>query len=130
MKLEIEDPGRCVIIADSRWLRRVVDTVLLNSMTVIDHGSGEIIVRTRVQGSECVLEIEDDGGGVDGERFDDLFTPHFSATGSGTGLGLTMVRQVVTRAHGHVEAVSGSKGLVVRMNFPGAPDDVEMKSKN
>ncbi len=128
LRLEIEDPGCCVIIADSRWLRRVVDTVLLNSMTVIDHASGEIIVRTRIQGSERVLEIEDDGGGVHGERFDDLFAPHFSETGSGTGLGLAMVRQVVARAHGHVEAAGGSKGLVVRMNFPGAPDDVEMKS--
>ncbi len=122
LRLEIEGPGRCRITADARWVRRALDTVLLNSMTVIDHHLGEIVVRTRVEGAECVLEVEDDGGGVDGERADDLFAPHFSETGSGTGLGLALVRQVVSRAHGVVDAINGPKGLVVRMRFPGAPD--------
>ncbi|RLE26331.1 MAG: hypothetical protein DRJ65_05745 [Acidobacteria bacterium] len=122
LRLEIEDPGRCWVTADVRWVRRAVDTVLLNSMTVIDHHSGEIIIRTRIEGSECVLEVEDDGGGVEGERFDDLFAPHFSAKGSGTGLGLALVRQVVSRAHGVVDAANGPRGLVVRMRFPAATD--------
>lgn len=122
LRLEIEDPGRCRVTADARWVRRALDTVLLNSMTVIDHHTGEIVVRTRVEGSECVLEIEDDGGGAGGEQVDDLFVPHFSATGSGTGLGLALVRQVVSRAHGVVDAVNGPKGLVVRMRFPGVLD--------
>ena len=122
LRLEIEEPGQCRIIADARWIRRALDTVLLNSMTVIDHHAGEIVVRTRVEEMECLLEVEDDGGGVDGERADDLFEPHFSETGSGTGLGLALVRQVVSRAHGAVDAVNGPKGLVVRMRFPCAPD--------
>ena len=119
LRLEIDGPGRCWITADARWVRRAVDTLLLNSMTVIDHHSGEIIVRTRVEGPECVLEVEDDGGGIEGQRVDDLFAPHFSATGSGTGLGLALVRQVVGRAHGTVDAANGPRGLVVRMRFPG-----------
>ncbi len=122
LRLEIEDPGRCRVIADARWLRRAVDTVLLNSMTVIDHHSGEIILRTRIEGSGWGLEGADDGGGGEGERAEDLFAPHFSATGSGTGLGLALVRQVVNRAHGVVDAINGPKGLVVRMRFPCAPD--------
>ncbi|MEN8164347.1 MAG: ATP-binding protein, partial [Acidobacteriota bacterium] len=120
--LELEGPGRCRITADSRWVRRALDTVLLNSMTVIDHHVGEIVIRTRIEGAECLLEVEDDGGGVDGERADDLFAPHFSETGSGTGLGLALVRQVVSRAHGVVDAINGPKGLVVRMRFPGSID--------
>ena len=39
-------------------VRRALDTLLLNSMTVIDHNEGEIVVRTRVEGESCVLEVE------------------------------------------------------------------------
>jgi signal transduction histidine kinase len=118
LRMEIADPGCCRIFGDGRWIRRAVDTLLLNSLTVIDHHTGEIIVRARREGASCILEVEDDGGGVKGENIDDLFAPHFSATGSGTGLGLALVRQVVVRAHGTVDAFNGVAGLVVRMRFP------------
>jgi signal transduction histidine kinase len=37
-------------------------------------------------------------------------------------LGLALVRQVVVRAHGMVDAFNGVDGLVVRMRFPEAAD--------
>lgn len=118
IRLATEPVGACVVTADVEWLRRAVDTVLLNSVTVIDEAHGTIEVRTRAASSWRVIEIEDDGGGVGQDRLEDLFSPHFSTTGSGTGLGLAMVRQVMTRADGKVEALNGDKGLVVRMVFP------------
>jgi two-component system nitrogen regulation sensor histidine kinase NtrY len=118
VRLETEPAGRCEVTADPEWLRRALDTILLNSLTVIDHTCGEIVIRTRREGLERVLEVEDSGGGVPPNRLEDLFDPHFSNTGTGTGLGLALVRQVVSRAHGWVDAANGERGLRVSLHFP------------
>ncbi len=118
IRLETDSAGTCSVTADPEWLRRALDTLLLNSVTVIDQEKGEIVVRTRREGDIRVLEVEDDGGGVPADRLEDLFDPHFSATGTGTGLGLALVRQVVSRAHGHVDAANGTLGLRVSLRFP------------
>jgi signal transduction histidine kinase len=48
----------------------------------------------------------------------ELFNPRFSTTSTGTGLGLALVRQVVGRCDGTVEAANGREGLVVSLTFP------------
>jgi len=118
LNLLVVPPGPHVVRADPRWVRRALDTILLNSVTVIDPREGRITVRVGSDENWCFLEVEDDGGGIDDSQREDLFAPHFSQTGQGTGLGLAMVRQVVGRAYGTVEAFNGPKGLIVRMRFP------------
>ena len=64
------------------------------------------------------FEVEDTGGGVPDHRLPELFSPQFSTTTAGSGLGLALVHQVVTRCHGRVEAANGERGLRVRIEFP------------
>jgi len=67
-----------------------------------------------------VVEVEDSAGGLPASQLDDLFSPHFSTTTAGSGLGLALVQQVVTRCHGSVSAANGDHGLVVRIELPAA----------
>ena len=67
-----------------------------------------------------VLEVEDTAGGIPQAQLEDLFSPQFSTTSAGSGLGLALVHQVVTRSHGRVTAHNGRDGLVVRLEFPPA----------
>jgi len=112
--------GLCADV-DPRWLRRALDTLVLNSLTAIGDRPGTIAFRVFSDGRRLVLEVEDDGGGVKDTDLDDLFSPHFSSTQTGTGLGLALVQQVMHRAQGDVFAENGRKGLVIRLVFPGAP---------
>ena len=52
------------------------------------------------------------------ERLPDLFSPHFSSTTAGSGLGLALVQGVVVRCHGSVSAINAPRGLKVRLEFP------------
>jgi signal transduction histidine kinase len=67
-----------------------------------------------------VCEIEDTGGGVPRDQLKDLFSPHFSTTASGSGLGLALVHDVVARCQGRVEAENGARGLRIRLELPAA----------
>jgi signal transduction histidine kinase len=77
-----------------------------------------VTIRVEIDGDRVILEVEDTGGGVPEERLPDLFSPHFSSTTAGTGLGLALVQRVVLRCHGSVSATNADHGLKVRLDFP------------
>jgi nitrogen-specific signal transduction histidine kinase/CheY-like chemotaxis protein len=101
---------------------------LLNLITNAQHelaareGAGTIRVRTRsVRGDRIVLEVEDDGPGIESHLVSKIFDPFFTtkADGEGTGLGLSLVYGIIT-AHGgeiHVQSRVGH-GTSFRIGFP------------
>ena len=103
---------------DRQWLRRAVANLLQNSLDALGDSPGTVMIRLEVVGDRVVLEVEDTGGGVPDERVPDLFSPHFSSTTAGTGLGLALVRRVVLRCHGSVSATNAAEGLKVKLEFP------------
>jgi signal transduction histidine kinase len=62
---------------------------------------GTITLRTRVEAKDAVVTVEDDGSGIPEAIRGRIFEPFFSTeeVGSGTGLGLHMVRSVVVEHH-------------------------------
>ena len=80
--------------------------------------TGEVVVSVLRLERQVVLSVRDGGGGVAGEILGRLFEPHFSTTSQGSGLGLAVVRRVVERAGGSVEARNVGGGLEVRLTFP------------
>jgi signal transduction histidine kinase len=108
------------IRGDKQWLRRAVANLLQNSLDALGDNAGKVMIRLDSDRNRVVLEVEDTGGGVPEDRVPDLFSPHFSSTTSGSGLGLALVQQVVLRCHGSVSAFNAENGLVVRLEFPTA----------
>jgi signal transduction histidine kinase len=79
-----------------------------------------IAVRTLVNDSEAVIEIEDHGHGMSPEVLDQIFTPFFTTKGkTGTGLGLRMSKSAVERHGGGLECVSTpGDGTCFRVRLP------------
>jgi signal transduction histidine kinase len=111
-------PNVPTVTGDRQWLRRAVANLLQNSLDALGDAPGTIVLRLDTEDERVILEVEDTGGGVNDDRLPDLFSPHFSSTTSGTGLGLALVQQVVVRCHGSVSAVNSEHGLRVRLEFP------------
>jgi nitrogen fixation/metabolism regulation signal transduction histidine kinase len=113
------------ITGDRNWLRRAVSNLVQNSIEALAGEPGTIVLRLRDDVEKVILEVEDTAGGIPDERLPDLFSPHFSTTTSGSGLGLALVHQVVTRCQGRVEAANGKHGLIVRLEFPALSNSEE-----
>jgi signal transduction histidine kinase len=119
IKIEYDvQPAVPTVTGDRQWLRRAIANLLQNSLDAVGDSPGEIVLRLATEEGKVVLEVEDSGGGVHDDRLPDLFSPHFSSTTSGTGLGLALVQQVVIRCHGSVSAANWERGLRVRLEFP------------
>jgi PAS domain S-box-containing protein len=88
-----------------------------------------IILRTRLDGQHLLLEVEDNGPGMNSEVRDRVFEPFFTtrASGQGTGLGLAVVHFIVTEQHqGSIEVRSQpGEGSLFCIRLPLAGDAEE-----
>lgn len=104
-----------------RLLRVVVENLAGNAISYAGDGA-RFTLSGRRDGSELVLEAEDDGTGVIPEDLPRLFERFFRSdrarASRGTGLGLAIVKHIVTAAGGTVAARGGAEGgLVIRCAF-------------
>ena len=65
---------------------------------------GEVRIRTRMQDTEAVIEVQDNGMGIPADALPRLFerfyrVPQNSKAAPGTGLGLALVKYIVTNIH-------------------------------
>jgi signal transduction histidine kinase len=81
---------------------QVVTNLVKNAAQALPEAGGSVTVRTFRSGRASVgLAVSDDGEGIGPEDHGRLFEPFFTTkpAGRGTGLGLTVVRNIVF-AHG------------------------------
>lgn len=106
-------------LADAEDLSSVLDHLLANAVEAAGPG-GRVALRLARRGDQAVIEIEDDGPGMDaafvGER---LFRPLDGAKPGGFGLGAFQVRQLVRDMGGRLEVASApGRGTRMRVVLP------------
>jgi two-component system osmolarity sensor histidine kinase EnvZ len=96
-------------------VRRALTNLLDNARR---HGGAITITARSVAEGACIL-VDDDGPGISPERREAVFRAFESGRGGGTGLGLTISRDIVRAHGGEMELdVSPSGGLRVRILLP------------
>jgi two-component system, NtrC family, sensor kinase len=98
--------GLLSIEADPDQLQQVFINLINNSLDAMPAG-GELKVSTARENDFVVIELCDNGEGIAEDHIDLIFDPLFSTKqGRGTGLGLTVVKQIVSEHNGEVEVKS------------------------
>ncbi len=64
------------------------------------------MVQTRLDGNKCIVEIIDNGRGMDEETSQKMFEPYFSNKSKGTGLGLTTTQNIILTHNGKINTSS------------------------
>ncbi len=88
-------------------LSQVFLNLLLNAAQAMKE-RGEIRIRSGVEDGQIVIRFSDSGCGIPPEILPRIFDPFFTTrdVGSGTGLGLTVSRDIVVSHGGHIEVES------------------------
>jgi two-component system NtrC family sensor kinase len=97
------------VAMDASALGQIVLNLLLNSAQAIDEAglSGRMIrVQIEPNGEHVVLRVADTGPGIAADRLTHVFEPHFTTRAGGSGLGLSIVRELTERAGGSVRVES------------------------
>ena len=123
----VAEVAPATVPADRELVSRALSNLIDNALK---YGGRRIVVRTRMDRNEGVLEVEDDGAGIaaeDRDRAMGRFTRLDNArTRPGAGLGLAMVSAVARLHRGRFELDSGGQrgggaggaGLVARLRLP------------
>lgn len=115
--------ARVSLPGDPAGLRTVIDNLLSNAVKHAPIGT-EIFVRLVANDGFGVLEIQDEGPGVDSDERHRLFDAFVRGTAvasghvHGTGLGLAIAREHVEAHHGKIEFVDCSQGARIRVRLP------------
>jgi len=83
---------------DPEQMRRAIDNLVLNAIEAAPAGS-RILISARREAETLVLAVHDEGAGPPASIRDHLFEPFVTGRADGTGLGLSVVREVAA-AHG------------------------------
>jgi len=116
------DHGIPAVNFDSAMLKQALLNVYLNAIDAMDEG-GRLSISTKPlrknNQSSVVIEIEDNGCGIDPEDIPHLFNPFFTKKKYGTGLGLTQVKKIIDLHQGTIEIISAKgKGTKVVIALP------------
>ncbi|MGR6916949.1 sensor histidine kinase [[Actinomadura] parvosata] len=113
-----DGPGDHVVRGVESALRRVVSALLDNALGHTGPG-GHIWVTLAGEPGTVLLTVRDDGAGLDPEDAERLFTRF---EGTGFGLGLALVREVVDGHHGTITADGRpGRGAVFTVRLPAHP---------
>ena len=112
------DPAIRPAMVDPNQVRAALINLLRNAREALHHG-GHIVWRVRTIGDQTSVEVTDDGPGIPVEARPQLFALFFSTKPQGTGLGLSMVKQIVEAQQGSVHVLHPqSGGTTFRLSFP------------
>jgi signal transduction histidine kinase len=124
------DPDIPPINFDSAMLKQAFINIYLNAIDAMEHG-GKLGIKTKFVGNghkHVLIEIEDNGYGIDEEDMPHLFNPYFTRKKYGTGLGLTQVKKFIDLHHGNIEIFSKrGEGTRVVVTLPLGEDKVSSK---
>jgi len=92
------------VLGDASQIRQIVHNMLQNAQDALaGRESGKIVLDARAEGSAVLLSCRDNGSGFPQEVLAHAFEPYFTTKAKGTGLGLAMIKKIVTEHGGDVK---------------------------
>jgi nitrogen fixation/metabolism regulation signal transduction histidine kinase len=114
------EPG-LTIHADNMLMQQVLINLIKNSMEANREGSEpSIILSAGRSGNITTINVEDNGEGIAEDILDNVFVPFYSTKKQGSGIGLSLTRQIM-RLHGGNVRISSKPGAgtIVYLDFQG-----------
>ena len=102
-------PDDLILYADEDLIGQVVLNLLKNAIQAIgpDHPDGQIMVRASCNSNESiVIEISNNGPTIPPEEAEHIFTPFFTTKEGGSGIGLSVARQIMRLSGGSISLKS------------------------
>ncbi|WP_027625790.1 sensor histidine kinase [Clostridium lundense] len=113
IKIQLKnDLNNCrYVIMDRERMRRVILNIIENSRKYMNKEQGKIILNLRETNSSIVIEIRDNGPGINNNEINKIFDRFYRADSArsgakGSGLGLSIAKQIVEGHKGRIWAVS------------------------
>jgi two-component system, NtrC family, nitrogen regulation sensor histidine kinase NtrY len=105
--------------ADPTLIEQVLINLIVNAIEAVkEQEHPRIVLSAETSGKKVVLKVADNGVGMPEELLDKIFIPFFSTKKSGSGIGLSLCKQIVMLHKGNIHVQSVEKtGTVFSLQF-------------
>lgn len=91
--------------------RKLIDQVLINLLTNARHATEkekdpQVEIKAYSTRSQAIIDVIDNGMGIDEAKMDQIFIPFFSTKEEGSGIGLSLSRQIMQKHKGNLTVKS------------------------
>jgi signal transduction histidine kinase len=93
----------CEVAVDKEKIKIAFLNIIINAIEAMEKGQGLLVLKTRMDGSRCVVEIIDNGLGMNEDTSQKMFEPYFSNKPKGNGLGLTNTQNIILTHKGKID---------------------------
>jgi signal transduction histidine kinase len=94
------------VAVDPEKMKLALLNIIVNAIEAMEKNKGILQLKTRQQSDSCVIEIRDNGAGMDEEVLQKIFEPYYTAKADGNGLGLTNTQNIILNHKGKIKAYS------------------------
>ncbi len=117
-KKELADHGICIsvninptnlfILADKTMIEQVLINLLKNAIQAFDEQADKRIELSAFSNEKgrAVISVKDNGAGIDSEALEKIFIPFFSTKKTGSGIGLSLSKQIMRQHEGNITVKS------------------------
>jgi two-component system nitrogen regulation sensor histidine kinase NtrY len=114
------EPPNLTLRADGNLLEQALINLLHNAMdalSCVEHPKVEL--RCWLRDEYCAISVCDNGKGLDSASADRIFVPFFTTKPGGSGIGLSLARQIAHAHHGQLEAAANKpRGAIFTLSIP------------
>jgi C4-dicarboxylate-specific signal transduction histidine kinase len=105
--------------ADTNLLEQVLINLIINAIEAVkDKDDPRIILSAALQHQKPVLKVSDNGVGIAEELLEQVFVPFFSTRKNGSGIGLSLCKQIMMLHQGNIQVQSvEGKGSIFSLYF-------------
>jgi signal transduction histidine kinase len=117
--MESVSPANLEIEADFAQVEQILINLIKNSTEALSgRKDGTIHLKAFKADDGIILQVEDNGTGIPGEIIEDIFVPFYTTKKSGSGIGLSLSRQIMQNHDGTISVISSpDKGSEFTLKF-------------
>ena len=99
VSIKINSPSELLVNINKDLFEWVIENLLKNALDAIDKTSGLIQFNVQEKEKEILIDVTDNGRGIDKKFKKDIFRPGYSTKLRGWGLGLSLAKRIVDDYH-------------------------------
>lgn len=112
------NPESLSVLVDSQLVEQVLINLLRNAADALRNcPQPSINIVAGLDLGRTIIQVSDNGTGIDDEDLDQVFIPFFTTKRDGSGIGLSLCRQIMTAHGGELALSSGRDGTTIKMVF-------------
>ena len=120
IKIHFVGPINFIVYADYDQLLRAFNNLIKNGVQAIGNKpDGKIDISISGSSASCIIQIHDNGKGIPEDIMGKIFSPNFTTKTTGMGMGLAIVKNIITGSKGTITySSSPDKGTTFKITLP------------